>query len=102
MSDRVGRKPILLVSVLATVGSYVWLALAEALWELFASRAFAGLMAGWLVTSQALVSDVTEPENRARGLGMLGAAFGIGFRDRPDPWGDLRRYGRQSRLRFRA
>jgi len=79
LSDRAGRKPILLISVFATIGSYVWLAFASELWELFASRAFAGLMAGWMVTSQALVSDVTAPENRARGLGMLGAAFGVGF-----------------------
>jgi len=79
LSDRVGRKPILLISVFATVVSYVWLALASDLWELFAARAFAGLMAGWMVTSQALVSDVTTPENRARGLGLLGASFGVGF-----------------------
>ncbi len=79
VSDRIGRKPVLLVCVLATVAAYVWLALASALWELFAARVFAGLMAGWMVTSQALVSDVTAPEVRARGLGMLGAAFGVGF-----------------------
>jgi len=79
LSDHWGRKPILLMSIFCTILSYVWLAVATDLWEVFASRAFAGMTAGWLATSQAFVSDVTKPENRAKGLGLLGAAFGVGF-----------------------
>lgn len=79
LSDRVGRKPVLVVSVLGTCLSYVWLANAESLWEVFASRAFAGATAGWLTASQAYIADVTTAENRARSLGLLGATFGIAF-----------------------
>ncbi|WP_420549312.1 MFS transporter [Curvivirga sp.] len=79
MSDKIGRKPVMLLSALCTVIAYLWLAHASVLWEIFASRAFAGFTAGWLATSQAFVADVTSQENRAKGMGMLGAAFGIGF-----------------------
>lgn len=79
LSDRFGRKPIMLISMAFSVLSYLWLANADALWEVYASRAMAGFMAGWLATSQAYVADITSPENRAKGMGMLGAAFGIGF-----------------------
>lgn len=79
MSDRIGRKPVMVVSVLATVVSYAWLANADSQIMIFLSRAFAGATAGWLATSQAFVADVTTSEDRAKGMGMLGAAFGIGF-----------------------
>lgn len=79
LSDNIGRKPVMMISVAATVLSYVWLAHAGTMMEIFASRAFAGLTAGWLATSQAFVSDVTTSQDRAKGMGMLGAAFGIGF-----------------------
>lgn len=79
LSDRIGRKPVMLSSLFFTIVSYVWLGLADDLWEIFLSRALAGFTAGWLATSQAYVADVTAPENRAKGLGLLGAAFGIGF-----------------------
>ncbi len=79
LSDRIGRKPVILLCFAGTVVSYVWLAYVQGLGELFASRALAGAMAGWLVASQAWVADTTKPERRARGMGMLGAAFGIGF-----------------------
>lgn len=79
LSDKVGRKPIMLLSAFCTIFAYLWLAHATALWEIFASRAFAGFTAGWLATSQAYVADVTSPKNRAKGMGMLGASFGIGF-----------------------
>lgn len=79
LSDNIGRKPVMLISVAATVLSYIWLAHAGTMMEIFASRAFAGLTAGWLATSQAFVSDVTTSRDRAKGMGMLGAAFGIGF-----------------------
>ncbi len=79
LSDRIGRRPVMLLSVGATIIAYIWLAHASTLWELFASRALAGLTAGWLATSQAYVADVTDEKKRARGMGLLGAAFGIGF-----------------------
>ncbi len=79
LSDRIGRRPVLLIAIGATVLAYLWLAVASDIWELFASRAFAGATAGWMAASQAYASDVTDEANRAKGLGLLGAAFGIGF-----------------------
>ncbi|MBP5858264.1 MFS transporter [Marivibrio halodurans] len=79
LSDRIGRRPVLLVAIAATVIAYLWLAAAHEIWELFASRAFAGATAGWMAASQAYVADVTAEEDRAKGMGLLGAAFGIGF-----------------------
>ncbi|RED48522.1 MFS transporter [Aestuariispira insulae] len=79
LSDRFGRKPIMMVSMFFSILSYLWLANADALWELYASRAMAGFTAGWMATSQAYIADITGPENRAKGMGLLGASFGIGF-----------------------
>src|SRR5216683_826754 len=79
LSDRHGRRPILLVSLAGGVAGYLWLGLADALWMLFASRALQGVCAGNIAAAQAYVADVTTPENRAKGMGMIGAAFGIGF-----------------------
>ena len=79
LSDIIGRKPVLLISAGLTVLSYIWLGMATNLWEVYASRIMAGLSAGWLATAQAYVSDVTSAEKRTRGMGLLGASFGIGF-----------------------
>lgn len=79
LSDRIGRKPVLLISVAGTCLSYLWLAHADTVWEVFASRAFSGATAGWLTASQAYIADITTIENRAKSLGFLGAAFGIAF-----------------------
>jgi DHA1 family tetracycline resistance protein-like MFS transporter len=79
LSDRVGRKPVLLLCFAGTAVSYVWYAYAGSLAEMYLSRALAGAMAAWLVAGQAWVADSTAPERRARGMGLLGAAFGIGF-----------------------
>ena len=79
LSDRIGRKPVMVVSFGGSALAYVWLAHAGDLTAIFLARAFAGVMNGWLATSQAYIADVTTPERRARGMGMLGAAFGIGF-----------------------
>jgi DHA1 family tetracycline resistance protein-like MFS transporter len=79
LSDRVGRKPVLLLCFAGTAVSYVWYAYAGSLTEMYLSRALAGAMAAWLVAGQAWVADTTTPERRARGMGLLGAAFGIGF-----------------------
>ncbi len=79
LSDRVGRRPVLLVSLACSVLSYLWLALAPALWMLFAARLLAGAGAGNIAAAQAYIADVTPPEKRAKGMGMIGAAFGLGF-----------------------
>ena len=79
LSDRIGRKPVLIVTLAGAAVSYVWLGLAESLWMLFGARALGGLMAGNISTAFAYVADVTTPENRAKGMGLIGAAFGLGF-----------------------
>ena len=79
LSDRVGRRPVLLASLAASAFAYLWLGSATALWMLFAARAFAGACAGNIAAAQAYMADVTGPEDRARGMGLIGAAFGVGF-----------------------
>src|SRR5712692_7054519 len=79
LSDRIGRRPVLMASMLAAALAYLWLGLASALWMLFAARAFAGACAGNIAAAQAYIADVTPPERRAKGMGMIGAAFGLGF-----------------------
>jgi DHA1 family tetracycline resistance protein-like MFS transporter len=79
LSDSIGRKPIILASLVCSVGSYVWLGLATQLWMLFAARLLAGAGAGNIAAAQAYVADVTPPDQRAKGMGMIGAAFGLGF-----------------------
>ena len=79
LSDRVGRRPVLLASLAASALAYLWLGSATGLWMLFAARAFAGACAGNIAAAQAYIADVTGPEERARGMGLIGAAFGLGF-----------------------
>ena len=79
LSDRYGRKPILLVSLGFSIASYLWLANASALWVLFAARLLSGAGAGNITAAQAYIADVTPPERRAKGMGVIGAAFGLGF-----------------------
>jgi DHA1 family tetracycline resistance protein-like MFS transporter len=79
LSDRVGRRPVLMASMAAAAFAYLGLAFAAALWMVFAARAFAGACAGNIAAAQAYIADVTQPEQRARGMGMIGAAFGLGF-----------------------
>ncbi len=79
LSDRYGRRPILLLSLLGTVISFAMLALANSLALLFAARILDGLSGGNISTARAYISDVTEPEERARAYGLIGAAFGLGF-----------------------
>src|ERR1700720_1915013 len=79
LSDRVGRRPVLMISMGAAALAYLWMGFADALWMLFAARALAGACAGNIAAAQAYIADVTPPEKRARGMGMIGAAFGLGF-----------------------
>jgi multidrug resistance protein len=78
-SDRVGRKPIILVGLLGSCLSYVMLAVAASLPMLFIARIVGGIAGANIPTAQAYIADVTTPENRAKGMGMVGAAFGLGF-----------------------
>jgi MFS transporter, DHA1 family, tetracycline resistance protein len=79
LSDRVGRRPVLMTSMLASALAYLWFGVADDLWMLFAARALAGACAGNIAAAQAYIADVTTPENRAKGMGLIGAAFGLGF-----------------------
>jgi DHA1 family tetracycline resistance protein-like MFS transporter len=79
LSDRIGRRPVLIASLACSAVSYVWMGMADALWMLFAARLVAGAGAGNIAAAQAYISDVTTPERRAKGMGMIGAAFGLGF-----------------------
>lgn len=79
LSDRVGRRPILLLSLAGSTLSYIGFGLAPNYICLLATRVFAGIFAANVSTAQAYVADITTPENRARGMGLIGAAFGIGF-----------------------
>jgi DHA1 family tetracycline resistance protein-like MFS transporter len=78
-SDRIGRRPVLLVSLAGAVVAYVWLGFADNIWMLFGARALGGFMAGNISTAFAYVADVTTRETRAKGMGLIGAAFGLGF-----------------------
>src|SRR4051794_1293068 len=79
LSDRYGRRPILIFSLAGTVLSFVMLAMAHSVWMLFAARIVDGLSGGNISTARAYVADVTEPKDRARAYGLIGAAFGLGF-----------------------
>lgn len=120
LSDRHGRRPILLVSILGTAAGFLLLGLAEPLGRslagllpggltgqelesatnslilgiLFASRILDGLTGGNISVAQAYITDITDEENRARGLGLVGAAFGLGFIIGPAAGGLLSSGGR--------
>lgn len=88
LSDRYGRRPILLISLLGSALSYVLFGVAEylsflgvetVLGILFLGRILSGITGASISTAQAYIADVTTPENRAKGMGMIGAAFGLGF-----------------------
>lgn len=79
LSDRYGRRPVLIFSLAGTVVSFVMLALAQSVAMLFLARIVDGLSGGNISTARAYVADITEPEDRARAYGILGAAFGLGF-----------------------
>ncbi len=79
LSDRLGRKRVLLASQLGLLVGFAILGGAQSLWMLFAGRLVAGATAGNLTIAQAYISDVTTPENRTRSFGIIGIAFGMGF-----------------------
>jgi DHA1 family tetracycline resistance protein-like MFS transporter len=93
LSDRYGRRPVLLASVFGTFIGFILLGFASSLWMLFASRVLDGITGGNLSIAQAYIADVTDSQNRAKGLGLIGAAFGLGFIIGPVTGGFLSQWG---------
>jgi multidrug resistance protein len=79
LSDRIGRRPVLLISLAASFAGYLIWGFSTSLIWLFASRIVAGFGNANIAVAQAYIADITTKENRARGMGMVGAAFGLGF-----------------------
>lgn len=79
LSDRYGRRPILIVTIAVSLIGYVLFATASSLWALFISRTLAGIGNANLSVAQACIADVTPAEQRSKGMGLVGAAFGLGF-----------------------
>ncbi len=79
LSDRIGRRPVLIGSLLGTAASYALFAHANSMGMLYASRLLAGFFGANISVAQAYIADVTEGKDRAKGMGMIGAAFGLGF-----------------------
>jgi multidrug resistance protein len=99
-SDRIGRKPIILVGLLGSCLSYLALALAGSLPMVFAARILGGIAGANIPTAQAYIADVTTLENRAKGMGMVGAAFGLGFIFGPAIGGTLSRFSPETPMWF--
>ena len=79
LSDRVGRRPVLLTTMLINAAGYTLFAFAGSYWVLFLSRVVSGFAGGNISAAQAYMADISSPAERSRAMGMVGAAFGIGF-----------------------
>jgi DHA1 family tetracycline resistance protein-like MFS transporter len=93
LSDRIGRRPVILVSLMASCLGYFLFAFSRSLGLLFASRIIAGAGGANIGTAQAYIADSTTAENRAKGMGIIGAAFGMGFILGPPLSGVLSHFG---------
>src|SRR5499427_7860973 len=93
LSDKYGRRPVLLASLLGTALGFLILGFATTVWMLFIGRIIDGISGGNISTAQAYIADVTTKENRAKGMGLIGAAFGLGFVFGPAIGGILSRWG---------
>ncbi len=102
LSDRFGRKPILFLTILGSSIGYLILGLAGSLFMVYFGRILAGIMGGNLATAQAYIADVTTRENRARGMGLFGMAFGLGFILGPALAGILSKFGMHVPFLFAA
>lgn len=100
LSDKFGRRPIILISLFAFSLDYLLLAFAPTITWLFVGRIIAGISGASITTASAYIADVSTPENRAKNFGMIGAAFGLGFIIGPVIGGLLGQYG--SRIPFYA
>ncbi len=89
LSDRIGRKPVLVGGLFGTAGAYVLFALADSMTGLMLARLLAGFFGANISTAQAYIADVTEEKDRAKGMGLIGAAFGLGFTLGPLIGGEL-------------
>lgn len=79
LSDRTGRRPVLVISAAASMVGFLILARADTLWMLFAARIWNGIATSNISVAQAYIADVTEPRDRAKGMGLIGAGIGLGF-----------------------
>jgi multidrug resistance protein len=79
ISDRVGRRPVLLYSLIGSAIGFFVMGAADVLWLLFVARIIDGVSGGNISTAQAYIADITPPEKRAKSMGLIGAAFGVGF-----------------------
>ena len=93
LSDRHGRRPLLILGLFGSAVSYIIFGLAESISVLLISRVIAGIMGANIPVAQAYIADTTTLENRARGMGLIGAAFGLGFIFGPAIGGFLSRWG---------
>ena len=93
LSDRFGRRPVLFISIIGTGIGFLILGLANTLALLFIGRILDGITGGNISTAQAYIADITTKENRAKGMGLIGAAFGLGFIFGPAIGGILSRWG---------
>ncbi len=93
LSDRYGRRPVLLLSAIGLAADFVLMALAPDLWWLAAGRILSGIMSSSFTTAFAYMADITPPEGRARAYGLIGAAFSAGFVAGPFIGGVLGEYG---------
>ncbi|MEM6449937.1 MAG: MFS transporter [Cyanobacteria bacterium P01_D01_bin.105] len=92
LSDRHGRRPVLLVCILGTTVAYSLFGIAGSLWVIYLSRLIDGITGGIPSTAQAYIADVSSPENRAKNFGITGAAFGLGFTIGPALGGFLAKF----------
>lgn len=102
LSDRVGRRPVMLVSIAGTAICLAGFAWGGSLPMLFVWRFLNGAFAANISTAQAAVADVTTPENRAKGMGLIGASFGLGFTFGPLVGGEMSRWGHSAPIAFAA
>ncbi len=100
LSDRFGRRPIMLVSLAGLGVDYILLAVAPNLWVVALARIIGGIMGASVATATAYIADITPPEKRAANFGLIGAAFGVGFIAGPLVGGVLGEFG--SRVPFYA